>query len=209
MNVRIGITIAAVGAAALLLSGPVYAAADVANCSKKIDQEGAKIQAGALKAFADEYDVIAGVNVAAEASTPFKGHAIVAAMKRAGLELGAMNIFHKHAGTQLLFSLSSLYKPGNFDPDGWEDFRTAGLTFFMSVPCVENPAAVFGQMAETAAEVAQFLGGTLLDQERRPLSERGIAAIRAQVQGIETRMRAFGIPPGSEAALRLFGTGLT
>jgi len=52
MNVRIGITIAAVGAAALLLSGPVYAAADVANCSKKIDQEGAKIQAGALKAFA-------------------------------------------------------------------------------------------------------------------------------------------------------------
>jgi hypothetical protein len=52
MNVRIGITSAVAGAAALLLSGPVYGAADVANCSKKINQEGAKIQAGALKAFA-------------------------------------------------------------------------------------------------------------------------------------------------------------
>jgi cell division protein ZipA len=166
-------------------------------------------RARALAKFCDEYDVIAGVNVVSEPDTPFKGHAIVAAMARAGLELGAMNIFHKRANGQLLYSLSNLYKPGNFNPAEWETFRTSGLALFMSVPCVEDPAVVFAKMVECAQGIAGFLGGSLLDQDNRALNEKGISAIRAQIYGIEGRMRAFGVVPGSEAALRLFGAGLT
>ena len=161
-----------------------------------------------LQKFCDEHDVIAGINIVSNAQMPFKGHAITAAMKRYGLELGAMKIFHASEGGRVLFSVSSLYKPGHFNPAEWETFRTAGLAIFMSVPVVREPAAVFERMMQTAAGLTSFLGGRLLDQEHRPLTEQGIGAIRTQIEGLQARMRAFGIPAGSDTALRLFGAGV-
>lgn len=159
----------------------------------------------ALAAFCDEYDVIAGINIVTEAHTPFKGRAILAAMEREGMRLEAKNIFHKRLDDRLLYSLSNMFKPGHFEPEQWDTFRTPGLTLFMAVPVVTDPAAVFARMMETAKALSKFLGGQLLDQDRKPLSDKGAAAIRAQIQGIDAKMRAFGIAPGSEAAARLFG----
>ncbi|MFP5349272.1 MAG: cell division protein ZipA C-terminal FtsZ-binding domain-containing protein [Gammaproteobacteria bacterium] len=169
--------------------------------------EDALAQARRLQAFCDEHDVIAGINIVTTAQAPFKGHAISAAMQRHGLELGAMNIFHAMENGRVLYSVSSLYKPGHFSPTEWDTFRTAGLAVFMSVPVVREPAQAFERMMQTAAGLTAFLGGRLLDQEHRPLTEAGINAIRTQIEGIEARMRAFGIPAGSDTALRLFGSG--
>lgn len=169
--------------------------------------EDALAQARRLQTFCDEHDVIAGVNIVTTAQAPFKGHAISAAMQRHGLELGAMNIFHATENDRVLFSVSSLYKPGHFNPAEWDTFRTAGLAIFMSVPMQREPAQAFERMMQTAAGLTAFLGGRLLDQEHRPLTEAGINAIRTQIEGIEARMRAFGIPAGSDTALRLFGSG--
>lgn len=168
--------------------------------------EDALQRARRLQKFCDEHDVIAGVNIVS-AQAPFKGDAITAAMKRYGLELGAMNIFHAHQDGHVLFSVSSLYKPGYFNPAEWESFRTGGLAVFMSVPVAREPAAVFERMMQTAAGLTTFLGGRLLDQEHRPLTEAGVNAIRAQIEGLEARMRAFGIPAGGDTARRLFGAG--
>ena len=164
-------------------------------------------RARALQKFCDEYDVIAGVNVMTEPHVPFKGPAIVAAMERVGMPLDASNMFHRTIEGRRLYSLSNLYKPGRFNPEEWDTFRTAGVTLFMVVPTVPEPAAVFDRMIETAKELTAFLAGKLLDQEQRPLTDKGIAAIRLQIQGIDANMRAFGIVPGSEAAVRLFGAG--
>lgn len=157
-----------------------------------------------LQKFYDEHDVIAGVNVITEPHTPFKGLAIVAAMERVGMQLDASGIFQYRAKDQSLFSMTNLQRPGRFNPSEWEMFRTPGLSFAMSVPGVEEPAVAFDRMMAAAVEVTTSLGGKLLDQDQRPLTDRGIVAIRAQIQGIEAKMRAFGIPPGSEAAQRLF-----
>lgn len=169
-------------------------------------------RAHGLQLFCEEYDVIAGVNVVTDPATPFKGGAIVRAMRESGLEFGAMNIFHKKTsfpgGSRHLFSLSNQFQPGNFDPEGWDDFRTPGITLFMSVPCAPDPVAVFEKMIATANDVAIFLGGRLFDQGQKPLTDTGIAAIRSQISGIDRKMRAFGILPGSETALRLFGAGI-
>lgn len=165
-------------------------------------------RARALAAFYDEHDVIAAINVVTEAHLPFKGRAILTTMEREGMRLEAKNIFHKRLDGRLLYSLSNMYKPGHFEPDSWDDFRTPGLTLFMSVPAVNEPTAVFGRMMETAKTMAKFLGGELLDQDRKPLTDKGIAAIRAQIQGIDAKMRAFGVAPGSDAAMRLFGADL-
>lgn len=169
--------------------------------------EDALERARRLQKFCDEQDVIAGVNIVSTAQAPFKGHAITAGMARYGLELGAMNIFHAYQDGRVLYSVSSLYKPGHFNPAEWETFRTAGLAVFMSVPVVRQPAAVFERMMQTAAGLTTFLGGRLLDQEHRPLTETGINAIRAQIEGLEARMRVFGIPAGGDTARRLFGLG--
>jgi hypothetical protein len=156
-----------------------------------------------LQQFYDEHDVIAGVNLVAEPQAPFKGRAILAAAERVGMAPGAGSVFSKHDGESLLFRLTNLGKPESFT-SAWDDFRTGGLTLCMSVPSAQDPAAAFDRMIDTAKQLTSFLGASLLDQDQKPLSEKGIAAIRAQIQGIDAKMRGFGIAPGSEAARRLF-----
>jgi cell division protein ZipA len=148
------------------------------------------------------------VNVVTEPHMPFKGNMILKVLEEEGLELEARNIFHKRDGARLLYSVSNMFKPGTFDPDKWESFRTPGITLFMSVPTVHDPVLIFERMIGTARSVTKALGGRLLDQDRRTLTDKGIAAIRAQILGIESKMRQYGIPAGSEAAMRLFSTNL-
>ncbi len=161
-----------------------------------------------LQAFCDTYDVIAGIHVVPDKEAFFPGRAIEMAARHAGLELGAMNLFHMKnevaPGSRHLFSLANLDESVGFDPEAWDKFETGGLTLFMSVPCAFQPAVVFKRMVTTAKEIAETLGGKLQDQNRRPLTDKGITVIHHQIEEIEEKMRAFGIPAGSETALKLF-----
>ncbi len=166
-----------------------------------------------LQEFCDTYDVIAGIHVVPGTEAAFPGRAIEMAARHAGLELGAVNIFHMKnevaPGSRHLFSMANLDESSAFDPAAWDRFETTGLTLFMSVPCVFQPSVVFDRMVATAREIADTLGGKLQDQNRRPLSDKGIAVIHHQIEDIEEKMRAFGIPPGSETALKLFNEAAT
>jgi len=167
-------------------------------------------RASQLHAFCDAFDVIASINVVAEAPATFPGRAIEQTAKRLGLHFGAMNIFHMKdglsPGCKHLFSMANLFQPGAFDADAWDGFRTGGLTLFMSVPCAYNPVAVFDKMIDTGRGLCTALGGSLQDQGGKALSERGIEVIRGQIAEIDEKMRARDIVPGSETALRLFRT---
>jgi len=166
-----------------------------------------------LQEFCDTYDVIAGIHIVPNTDTAFPGRAIEMAAHHAGMELGAMNIFHMKntvaPGSRFLFSLANLNESSGFDPAAWDSFETLGLTLFMSVPCAYHPGALFDKMVATAREIADTLGGKLQDQNRRPLTDKGIAVIHHQIEDIEEKMRAFGIPPGSETALKLFNEAAT
>lgn len=166
-----------------------------------------------LQQFCDTYDVIAGIHIVPNADPAFPGRAIEMAARHVGMEFGAMNIFHMKntvaPGSRFLFSLANLDESNGFDPATWDSFETPGLTLFMSVPCAYHPGALFGKMAATAREIADTLGGKLQDQNRRPLTDKGIAVIHHQIEDIEEKMRAFGIPPGSETALKLFNEAAT
>lgn len=161
-----------------------------------------------LQQFCDTYDVIAGIHVVSNTDAAFPGRAIEMAARHAGLELGAMNIFHMKneiaPGSRHLFSMANLNESSAFDPAGWDRFETSGLTLFMSVPCAFQPGVAFDRMVATARAIAETLGGHLQDQNRRPLTDKGIAVIHHQIEEIEEKMRAFGIPPGGETALKLF-----
>ena len=59
-------------------------------------------------------------------------------------------------------------------------------------------------MVGTAKIFAEKLGGQLVDDNRRPLSEPGLASIRRSLEKIVHDMEAHGIPAGGALARRLF-----
>jgi hypothetical protein len=171
-----------------------------------LDHEDALMLAADLDGFCKEYDVIASLNIVANSPAGFGGRALDGAAAEAGMQYGDMRIYHMaDGGGRTLFSLANLYKPGDFDREHLDEFHTNGMTLFMQVAMVSEPAAVFEHMAEVGAHMAEELGGRLVDQDGKALTDSGRRAIAAQIEQIAGDMSRRGIEPGSEAARRLFG----
>jgi len=79
-----------------------------------------------------------------------------------------------------------------------------GITFALDLPHVENPAAAMADMVAVAESMAEKLGGQLVDDNRRPLTDAGLASIRRSLEKIVHDMEAHGTPAGSPLARRLF-----
>lgn len=82
---------------------------------------------------------------------------------------------------------------------------TNGVVFLLDVPRVADPPRVFDHMKIAAKRLATTLGAELVDDNRRPLDEPALAAIRKQVDAAAEALREVGIEPGSPRALALFG----
>jgi FtsZ-interacting cell division protein ZipA len=171
-----------------------------------LDHEDALMLAHDLDGFCKEYDVIASLHVVANSPGGFHGSALDAAITATGMQFGDMHIYHMidpQDGSQ--FSLANQFKPGDFDPEHLHDFHTEGVTLFMQVAMVSDPAAVFERMAHVGAQLADELGGRLVDQDGKALTDSGLRAIAGQIDQIAGDMSRRGIEAGSEAARRLFG----
>ena len=75
----------------------------------------------------------------------------------------------------------------------------------LDVPRVADPPRTFDQMKLAAKRLAHTLGAELVDDNRRPLDDAALAAIRKQVDAAAEALRESGIEPGSPRALALFG----
>ena len=80
----------------------------------------------------------------------------------------------------------------------------SGLTFALDVPQSQDPSTTFGDMVRVAQAFAEKLGGQLVDDNRKPLSDAGIATIRRTVESIAAEMASQGVPAGGALARRLF-----
>jgi cell division protein ZipA len=173
-----------------------------------IPYDEALARARELQQFCETFDVIAAVHVVAPQGQKFKGRMLEHAARKLGMQWGARSIFHMKnefsPGCRHLFSLANLSGNGEFPAGQWDSFETAGVTFFMSVPCAHRPAPVFDKMIAAAQLLAETLRGELHDQTHKPLTAEGIAVIRRQIETIDEQMRAQSIVPGSQTALRLF-----
>jgi hypothetical protein len=79
-----------------------------------------------------------------------------------------------------------------------------GITFALDVPQVAEAPQVLAEMVRIAQVFASTLGGQLVDDNRRPLTETGLASIRRSLEKIFQDMETHGIPAGSPLARRLF-----
>lgn len=160
--------------------------------------------ATALDGFCASVDVQLGVNVVESAGGDFAGTKLRGLAEAAGLALQGDGRFHAVDDRgEDLFTLGNLGSD-LFDVDTLRTLTTHGLTFMLDVPRVTDGPAAFDRMVGTARQMAQTLGGTLVDGQRHLLTDHMIAGIRAKIGEIQQQMAANEIPPGSQRALRLF-----
>jgi len=97
------------------------------------------------------------------------------------------------------------YRQEPFTVDNLRVLTTPGIVLLIDVPRVADPVRVFDQMRLIAKRLAQTLEGVLVDDNRRPLDDAALSAIRDQVQATASALRAAHIEPGGTRAARLFG----
>ena len=91
-----------------------------------------------------------------------------------------------------------------FSAESMKTMSTHGITFLLDVPRVAHGERVFNQMVDLARRFAEVLRGTLVDDNRRPLSEVGLEPIRRQVGEYQAMMAAQNLPAGGSLTRRLF-----
>ncbi len=136
---------------------------------------------------------VIGLYIAEHEGTNIMGPKIHAALRDRGLRFGAKKIYHRVDGEHAIFSVASLVKPGELDPDATEGFATPGLSVFMQLPGPLHPVAAFQDMLDTARGLARALNAELYDTEQRaPLTPERERALHEQVEEWARRYTAAG-----------------
>lgn len=171
----------------------------------EIDDTATALQAARdLDVFCGDMDVAIGLNVVAQSGSAFSGEQIAAAAQAAGFSLEADGVFHWRDGNgQTLFTLEN-HEPEAFTEDRLAAMQTPGMTLLLEVPRIADGTAALDQMARVGTMIAQALDGFVVDDNRVPLQDAGLARIKTQLQGICATMAERQIPAGSPRALRLF-----
>lgn len=129
-------------------------------------------------------DVIAVFVMAEKEQPPIKGEQILSASYALKLQHGDMKIFHRHSETDnsVLFSMANVFDPGWFELDQINQLETHGITFFMQVNRLDEPADVLDEMLICAHRMSTMLGASLCNAHRQPLDEAFTRELREKVQ---------------------------
>jgi hypothetical protein len=176
-------------------------AASVNAVSQREAPSAAAARARALDQFCAEADIEVAVNVIGQFGATFA----VSRVKQIALEHG--------------LSETGSGELARYAPDGTAEFVIrrfedpaakpsatyfTGLTFALDVPHVADGPGVLADMVKLAEVFAATLGGQIVDDNRRALTEHGLASIRRSLERVFHDMEAHGIPAGSALARRLF-----
>lgn len=181
-----------------------WAQEQAAVAVKSLDVGLAHAMAVQLDRFCADVDIAVGVNVVTRNGGPFPGTKIRALAQAAGMKLESDGVFYlRNDAGQPVYTLDN-HEPMPFMPEQITTLTTSGVTFLLDVPRVAEGVAAFEAMLATARSFASTLDGTLVDDNRAPLSDEAIEKIRRQLTGILAKMEAGQIAAGGARALRLF-----
>jgi len=163
-------------------------------------------RAEALDRLCADLDVQIGLTILKSELGQIAGTRLRGVAEAAGFRLapgGHFEYLQEDTGA-VLCSLQN-YKQEPFSVESLRALTTPGVILIIDVPRVADPVRVFDQMRLTAKRLAHTLEGVLVDDNRRPLDDAALTAIRAQVQATAAALREANIDPGGPRALRLFG----
>jgi hypothetical protein len=175
------------------------------SASAEIPESAAFAQrARELDAFCANVDVVVGINILAGQGKPISGTRLRGLAEAAGFRLGGRGAFvYADAVGTPRFTLEN-QEPPAFSSESLRSLSTQGVTLLLDVPRVADGVAAFDQMVGIGRSLATSLGGTLVDDNRVPVTPQGLEQIRNQLRTIYAAMEAAGIPAGGPLALRLF-----
>ena len=153
--------------------------------------------------FCVDVDVLIGLNVVAHGEGAMRLPKILKEVESNGMVLGVDGAYRLlDSRGEALYSLcnhdAEPFLPSSPQPE------TPAVTLQFDVPRVPDGLKVFDGMVSFGRKLANEVGGLLVDDNMRPLTDSGIDKIRQQLAGIYQRMEARGVPSGSRRALRLF-----
>jgi FtsZ-interacting cell division protein ZipA len=198
-------------------SGPA-SDADVSRFSEMVRRAAASVKAHALcpplhqalasaielDQFCADVDVTIGLNIIARRNQPFAASRLAALAEAIGFKLASNGNFEFHAEDgSLVFSLCD-HEGAPFTGGRINGMSTHGVTLLLDVPRVAEGLPAFDTMVALANDLCEPLDGVLVDDNGKPLNERGIENIRTQLRDIYDKMQARQISAGSPRARRLF-----
>ncbi len=153
--------------------------------------------------FCVDVDVLIGLNVVGHGDGGMKLAKILKEVESSGMMLGVDGAYRLlDSRGEALYSLCN-HDAEPFSPTAPQP-ETQAVTLQFDVPRVPDGLKVFDGMVSFGRKLANEVGGLLVDDNMRPLTDSGIDKIRQQLAGIYQRMEARGVPSGSRRALRLF-----
>lgn len=124
---------------------------------------------------------------------PFAGYELLQALLSNALRFGQYKIFHRHEnknGTgSVLFSVTSINKPGSFDLSKMGAYSCPGLSLFLPLDAKNDLSSAFKVMLDTVHQLQDDLGGVILDSDRRALSDNKIASLSQYIDQHESTLR--------------------
>jgi len=142
----------------------------------------------------EQPDMIVSFTVIAKSEHGFNGEKLLHCMLSRGLRFGDMDIFHRHKHTSgegpVQFSLANALKPGTFNLDDMNSFKTRAVTLFMMLPGPREPSNAFSLMLDTARHLASELDGQLLDDHKSVLTQQTIQHFQEQIIEYERKTRS-------------------
>ena len=115
-----------------------------------------------------------------------QGSKLLPAVNTLGFKYSEEGFFNRHldpAGQgSVLFRLVNMYNPGTFDIDNMEQFSTAGVSLFMTLPCDGDGLAAFNMLHSAAKKIADEFGADILDAERNVMTVERIRQYVEQVR---------------------------
>ncbi|SDV47486.1 cell division protein ZipA C-terminal FtsZ-binding domain-containing protein [Chitinasiproducens palmae] len=156
-----------------------------------------------LDAFAAQCDAQLSVNVVSDGA-PWSANYVQVVATQDGLLLARDGLrFVKLDAKQIpVFMLA--FGDTNFVRDDLTYKGGDMITLLLDVPAADEDILPFRLMCDYARSLSQRIGGHLVDDQRRTLSQETLQNIEEQLLKIYGRLEAAGIPAGSAAARRLF-----
>jgi cell division protein ZipA len=118
-----------------------------------------------------------------------QGSSLLPLLLTLGFKYSDEGFFNRHqdaSGTgPILFRLVNMFNPGTFDVDNMEQFSTAGVSLFMTLPCEAESLPAFNMLHSAAKKIADEFGAEIFDHKRELLT---VPTVRQYVE----KIREFG-----------------
>ncbi len=120
---------------------------------------------------------------------PYMGYELHQALLDAEMRFGEMDLFHRYATQdrgKILFSIAAATPTGQFSLENMGSFKCNALFLFMCLDTKSKLMDRFDLMLDTARQLAEELGGDIVDDLLRPINAGVIKKIRERICDIDT-----------------------